>query len=89
MSTFVVTYDLIKSGQNYDCVTAKLRSYGYYCHLQGSVWIIKSEKSAAQIRDNLKLCLDANDKLFVATLTGEAAWIGHSDKISKWIKENT
>jgi hypothetical protein len=39
-----------------------------------------------QVRDSLKACLDSNDKLLVAKLSGEAAWSGHSDDITKWLK---
>ena len=32
--------------------------------------------------------IDKNDKLFVGKLTGEAAWYGESDAVTKWLKEN-
>ena len=88
MKTMIITYDLHKVGQNYDCLKESIKSYGTWCHPQGSVWLIRTTSSASQVRDKLKRCLDGNDKLFVAALTGEAAWIGHSDVVSNWIKEN-
>ena len=87
MSTYVVTYDLMKQGQNYDCLIKKLNAYSTHWHAQGSVWIIESARSATQIRDDLTPCLDANDKLIVARLQGEAAWYGYSDNISRWLKD--
>ena len=87
MSTYVVTYDLIKQGQNYTCLTEKLKDYPTHWHAQGSVWIIETAKTAAEIRDHLKPCLDANDKLIVARLQGEAAWYGYTDSITKWLKD--
>ncbi|MBO6603694.1 MAG: hypothetical protein JJ938_01010 [Roseicyclus sp.] len=86
METYIVVYDLHKHGQNYECVHKKLRDYGSYCHLQGSVWLVRSQSSAVQVRDNLQSCLDQNDKIYVAALTGEAAWKGHTAEISSWIK---
>jgi hypothetical protein len=86
MGAFVVTYDLMKQGQNYNCLIAKLNAYPIHWHAQGSVWIIETAKSAAQIRDELMSCLDANDKLIVARLEGEAAWIGYNSGISEWLK---
>lgn len=86
MSVFIVTYDLHKQGQNYSCITNKLASYPTHWHLQGSVWIIETSQSAAQVRDALLPCLDANDKLLVARLSGQAAWYGYSDHNSRWLK---
>jgi len=84
-NTFVVAYDLMKQGQNYTCLTQKLQTYPTHWHAQGSVWFIETSQSAAQIRDYLKPCLDANDKLIVARLQGEAAWAGLSQHNSQWM----
>lgn len=86
MATFIVTYDLMKQGQNYACITKKLEAYPTHWHLQGSVWIIQTNETAAQIRNALQPCLDQNDKLLVARLEGEAAWYGYSDHNSQWLK---
>lgn len=86
MAAYIVTYDLKKSGQNYTCITGKLEKYPAYWHMQGSVWIIESTKTAAQIRDDLVACLDQNDNLFVGKLSGEAAWQGFTTKGTNWLK---
>src|SRR3546814_6397319 len=88
MATYIVTYDLHTEGQNYNCLYEKLEAYGTRWHMQRSVWIIRTDQSAVQVRDNLKACLDANDKLFVGQLSGEAAWSGYSDNITQWLKAN-
>ena len=86
MSTYVVTYDLHQVGQNYDCLHKKLKAYPKHWHAQQSVWIIETSQSAVQVRDHLSTCLDANDKLIVAKLSGEAAWSGYSANVTKWLK---
>ena len=88
MAAYIVTYDLHKEGQNYDCLIEKLKSYGTHWHMQRSVWIVATNQTAVQIRDKLKPCLDSNDKLFVGRLSGEAAWHGYGKKISDWITKN-
>ena len=88
MSTYVVTYDLHTPGQKYECLSKKLEAYGTYYHIQGSVWIIKTNKSAAAVRDELVGCLDGNDKLIVARLSGEAAWYGYPTNGSEWLKDD-
>lgn len=85
MSAYIVGYDLSEPGQQYACLKERIEAYGYYCHLQKSVWIIVTSDSAASIRDNLKVCLDRNDSLFVARLSGEAAWIGLDTEVSDWL----
>lgn len=87
MAVYIVTYDLHKQGQNYECIIQKLNAYGTHWHMQQSVWIIETTQSAAQVRDNLITCLDANDKLFVAKLSGEAAWYGYTSDINQWLKQ--
>lgn len=86
MSTYIITYDLHKQGQNYGCLHKKLEAYPTHWHVQQSVWIVETSADAAQIRDNLAACLDSNDKLLVAKLSGEAAWIGYSSKVTAWLK---
>lgn len=88
MACYIVTYDLHKEGQNYECLHKKLEAYPTHWHMQRSVWIIESSGPAKTIRDNLKSCLDANDDLFVGKLSGEAAWSGYNDAVNKWLKEH-
>ena len=85
MSALIVAYDLKKQGQNYTCITTKLKAYASHWHMQGSVWVIQTSETPAQVRDKLKPCLDANDNLFVAKL-GESAWEGFDAAASKWLK---
>ena len=88
MTTYVVTYDLSKPGQQYNDLIEALKGYGTYFHIQQSVWIIHSSTTAGQVRDHLQQYIDSNDKLFVATLSGEAAWIGYDVDDTKWLKDN-
>ena len=87
MASYIVSYDLYRQGQNYECLIEKIKSYGTHWHMQQSVWVIVTNQNATQIRDFLRPCLDSNDKLFVAKLSGEAAWYGYSDQITQWLKK--
>lgn len=73
MANFVVAYDLNKQGQNYDCITEKLKSLHSF-HAQGSVWFVKYDGTAGQLRDHLSPCCDKNDVLFVGKLE---TWSGY------------
>jgi len=84
MSAYIVTYDLHKQGQNYDCIIGKLKAYPTHWHMQQSVWVVVTNQTAVQIRDNLKTCLDSNDKLFVGKLSA-GAWYGYSANVNEWL----
>jgi hypothetical protein len=85
MAAYIVTYDLLKQGQNYDCLYKKLDAYGTRWHAQGSVWVIITDETSDEILSNLTGCLDTNDKLFVARLQGEATWIGYDQDVTEWL----
>jgi len=87
MAAYIVAYDLHEEGQNYECLIEKLEAYPIHWHMQQSVWIIKTDQNASQIRNNLGECLDDDDTLFVGKLSGQAAWRGYSDKAGKWLKD--
>lgn len=74
MESYIITYDLKNSSKNYDDLIDKIKNYPKWAHVNESVWVVKSNTSATDIRNNLKTVADSNDSLFVATLTGVAAW---------------
>ncbi|MCC4240377.1 hypothetical protein [Thalassospira povalilytica] len=87
MPAYIVCYDLHTPGQKYECLEKKIKAYGTWCHLQQSVWIVSTNQNSVSIRDNLKACLDSNDKLFVGRLSGEGAWMGYVKKTSDWLMD--
>ena len=88
MRAYIISYDLLTPGKNYEDLLKKIKSYPMWARLGGSAYIVITENTAVEIRDNLKPFLDSNDKLFVGTLIAPAAWTGLSDEVSKWIIEN-
>lgn len=87
MTTYIVSYDLLKEGQNYECITDKIKSYKNVWHMQRSVWIVITDQSAEQIYEYLAPCLDGNDKLFVAELCGQSIWTSRGEKIDAWLQK--
>lgn len=74
MAVYVVSYDLRVPGRNYQTLWARLGEWKAQRALE-SLWLIDTSATAVQIRDDLRLYVDANDRLFVAKLSGESAWI--------------
>ncbi|WDI40226.1 hypothetical protein [Bremerella sp. P1] len=87
MKPYMISYDLNRPGQNYADLYEAIKKVGNWWHHLDSTWIVTTSLSASQIRDNLAPYLDGNDKLLVAHLSGEAAWIGFNKNASDWLKD--
>lgn len=74
MTSMIIEYDLCSPGRNYDELYKEIKSYGVWAHITESTWFIKTNDSCVQVRDKLSAHMDTNDRLFVAGLTGVAAW---------------
>ena len=74
MKSMIIEYDLCSPGRNYNTLYETIQSYGVWARITESTWFIKTGDSCVQVRDKLKKCMDSNDRLFVAELTGTAAW---------------
>jgi hypothetical protein len=84
MALLLVTYDLKQPGRNYQPVYDYLKRFTY-CKDMESVWLLDTTTPPAGIRDHLKTLIDANDKVFVAKLSGQwASWnYGCADWLNK------
>ena len=70
----IITYDLCSPGKNYDKLYEYLKSLPDYACVCESVWFTTSTKTCSTIRNEIKAVVDSNDRIFVAELTGAAAW---------------
>lgn len=88
MKSYLVTYDLIKR-KDYPELIKALESYKTTWHCLGSVWILKTDKTAAQIFDHLRPHIDQDDKLIVILLQREAKWTASfSKECQDWLQKN-
>ena len=68
MKAYLITYDLKKSGQNYNALYDAIKSASYndtWMHYLDSTWIIKSSLSAEQVYDKIKAVVDDNDYFII------------------------
>lgn len=86
--TYIISYDLSNPGRNYEDLLKRIKSYHSWARLGGSAYVIKTEKTYVEIRDDLMKSLDENDKLFVGTVNAPAAWIGLAKDVSDWLRDN-
>jgi hypothetical protein len=89
VNTHVISYDLHRPGQNYDDLIEYLKSLPNWWHCLESFWIVKSEQSASNLRDNIKRFVDPNDEVLVMKVTTHAwASFGLSDRCNDWLRDN-
>ncbi len=87
MKSLILTYDLCEPGKDYASLYEKIKSYSKWAQITESTWFIKTNKTCVDVRDELTSEMDNNDRLFVAELSGIAAWRNVICK-SDFLKEN-
>jgi hypothetical protein len=88
MRTYLVGYDLNRprGANDYPNLINAIKGIGDgWWHCLDSTWIIKTNLSAVQIRDTLKVHIDGGDELLVVRLSGEGAWGGFDQQCSDWL----
>lgn len=74
MTVKIIAYDLCAPGRDYSDLYKLLNTYTNCIKITESLCLTNSIKTCSEIRNELKNVTDKNDRLFVAKLTGEAAW---------------
>ncbi|MGE0251228.1 MAG: hypothetical protein AB7G80_01085 [Dongiaceae bacterium] len=88
MPAYLITFDLNRTGQNYDGLKRAIESYGLCRKIATTTFVVISNKSSAAIVDHLLSYIDNNDEIFVGRLAGEAGWYGLGDNTTAWLQEN-
>jgi hypothetical protein len=86
MASFMVSCRLSAPGDDYIGLVGALERLGRTWECPGSTWILSSEQSAADIRDELRPFLGPHDELLVAQLSGAVAWRGGSSGLSDGLR---
>jgi len=88
MYPLLITYDLIKPGQDYKALFAAIKAVGTWARPLESVWIVVTRSSAKKVRDELEEHIDENDKLLVIPVgEGWASW-NLTEKVAAWMDKN-
>jgi hypothetical protein len=91
MSVFMIGYDLHpKRGKTYDDFLNAIPKVGTSSwHCIDSIWLVKSDWTAVQIRDVLKKHINGDDQLLVAKYeSSKSAWFGFTGDCQVWLKDN-
>lgn len=84
--TYLITYDLNKSGQNYSGLYEAIKSLGVWAHYMDSTWFVDTYYSAKQIRDILLKVMDSNDSLFITKISSYSGLI--NKEAWPWLSEH-
>lgn len=89
MSVRMITYDLRKPGRDYSGLYKAIESIaGARWHCVESVWLVRTAKDNAAIREILTPHLDVNDKLLVGTIGPGWATTGFETECNQWLRDN-
>jgi len=89
MAVQLISYDLLKPGQEYTDLFDAIKSVGTkWWHCLESVWLVETALASSQLRDTLRSYVDSNDKILVVALEGNWATLGLTPKCNKWLQEN-
>lgn len=91
MNTLIVSYDLgvPETGKDYSKIKDYMDTHHDWMKPLQSFWVLKTTKSASEVRDDLTLITDSNDKILVFKVDTKA-WASNrlSESANKWLKAN-
>jgi hypothetical protein len=89
MAVYMIAYDVHPpQGENYDKLFTALEAIGSgYWDCLDSAWLVITEKTAAQISDELKQYIRDDDRLLVMRYGEGAAWLGFKDDCQTWLED--
>ncbi len=90
MAIYMIGYDLHRSERDtQDKLFSALEVIGTgYWDCLDSTWLVITERTAAEIRDELKQYLGDDDRLLVMRYGEGAAWLGFKDDCESWLEDN-
>lgn len=90
MAIYMIGYDLHPSeGENYDKLFVALEAIGTgYWDCLKSTWLIITEKTAAQITEEINKYIKPDDRILVMRYGEGAAWLGFKYECETWLEDN-
>jgi hypothetical protein len=88
-ATILIAYDIHSTTDTaYDDLTAAILSLGAWWHHMETVWIVRSERTPDEIREQLQRYIGSDDQLLVLDVTGnKAGWAGINAVGGEWLEE--
>ncbi len=89
MAIYMIGYDLHPSSEgDYERLFAAIEPIGSgYWDCLASTWLVITDRTPTEIRDELKQHLKDDDRLLVARCGEGAAWLGFKDDCRTWLED--
>ncbi|HEY1810990.1 MAG TPA: hypothetical protein VGG74_01450 [Kofleriaceae bacterium] len=88
MSVLLVAFELARPGRNSDAVIARIKEYGHWARVNASTYLVCTDRTSIQVRDWVLQAMTNKDKVYVTVVAHEAAWFGHPDLFSNWVRQH-
>jgi hypothetical protein len=85
-TTYLISYDSADTA-DYDPLYKAIKSFGAWAHITESLWAVKTEKTAVEIRDRLLKELREDSRILVVKSGVESAWRNPICS-NQWLKEH-
>ena len=85
MSIIIITYDLNNPQKDYSSFFTAIQNQGHWWHSLRATWLVDTNKTPAQVYEELRTHLVASDRIFIGRLgDGYSGWL---DKTAwEWIQ---
>jgi hypothetical protein len=89
MAIYMIGYDLdLSEGDTYDNLYSAIEAIGTgYWDCLASTWLVITEKTAAEITEELRQYIKDGDRLLVMRYGGDSAWLGFKDDCQTWLED--
>ena len=84
--TYLITYDIPK-GSDYEELYEYIKSFGTWAHIAESLWAVKSDQTAVDIRNEIQVLVSDDSTIFVIKSGIEAAWSNVICR-NQWLKDS-
>ncbi len=86
MTTFALTYDLIKR-KDYETLWGELERLSAH-RTQDSMWLINLNNTAQEVAEHFRQYIDADDRIWVLELTKNNYYFNAKGGTNDWINNN-
>jgi hypothetical protein len=86
MAVILVSYTLKQQDRNYQNVYDYLQKFTH-CRGMDSIWLLDTNKSPSQIRDDIGTLIDHNDAVFVTRMAGD--WAARHSGYGDWLNHTS
>jgi hypothetical protein len=88
MQTLIIVFELTSPASHQERIIQKIHTFPRWARLAPNAYLIKTDHSPVQARDEFEKLLSKSDKIFIGSCPIPSAWYGQPEDVSKWILEN-